>query len=126
MKAGEQMERTARRASTALTEGTRTALDFVIEPEFVADLREEVTWIGQWIAAFLLIIIVPLTFKFTVIFHRLLVTLVLRGLFSGAESGAFIVTLLTLLFFTISCWLWFQWVRTGGFGLFRFSFGGDA
>lgn len=90
-------------------------IDEVTNPFFLPDMPE-VTRFSQVMAAILLPFVVMITFTLVVSTHFIMVsilqyvedTVVFPFLVTGVSLGAFI----------FGAWMWFIWVRTGGFGLF--------
>lgn len=79
---------------------------------------EDVSRASQWIAAFALPFFIIPNLVFVVAFKELLEDILLQTITDGQlVIMEFLVTALTLAAFIFSAWLWFQWVRTGGFGI---------
>lgn len=104
-------------AAQATTTATKRFLQSLLRPSFLEQPLETAGPLGQWLAAFFLIVLVPLTFTFIRIIHTLLVIFLNVGPFQVSQSAPFGVTLLTLLVLIAGSWLWFMWVRTAGFGM---------
>lgn len=90
-----------------------------VSDHFIPERLQDVSRTAQFIAAFLLPFII--IFSFAIIEA---IAGVLAGLFGvgdfGTDNGiiGFFVSGFVLLFYVLNTWMWFLWVRTGGFGLF--------
>lgn len=81
----------------------------------------DVTRASQWTAAILLPLVIIISLPFIVVFVNLLSDVLLQSDQSGQEGIlGFIVTGIALTSFCMAAWMWFLWVRTGGFGLYGY------
>lgn len=104
------------RVALAARDSARKAGERVVTPHFVERHTEKATRTGQWLAAILLVVLVPITWIFVRLGHELLVSFLL-GPGNVAEHVPFLVTLSTFAFLCVAAWYWVQWVRTAGFGM---------
>lgn len=111
--------------STAGSSARRLGRSFVT-PEFLQGSLERASRLSQWVAATMLLFIVPILITIITLFHRIIVNLVF-GLAPIAERGStpFVLTLFGLGLIVAGVWFCFQWVRTAGFGLIDLNAGGS-
>ncbi len=93
----------------------------ILEPKFIPRRYfEGVTRSGQWFAAIMLSVIVPVSLAIIVAIDVVIVDLFLNGEdFDQLTFLSFLVNLIGLFFFCLAAWSWFIWVKTGGFGFFE-------
>lgn len=98
------------------------ALQFLYRPDFVDKrLRHEVSRGSQALAGALLPILILASLAIVEAAVGVIASVFLQqDLGDQAGIMGFIVTALAALLFCVTAWGWFQWVRTGGFGLFEF------
>jgi len=101
-----------------IQEGTTNIPRLIANPGFIERRVEAASTIGQWLAAFFLLFIIPITVLFFRTFHSLLILLFLRrGPGSEYEQVPLLVTFVTFGALIFMIWFWFQWTRTAGFGI---------
>lgn len=90
----------------------------VLRPKFIPDRYYEVTRSGQWLAAFVLIAIIPASLTIIVVFDNVMVEVFFSGEDFGEQAAIFrfVINFLDLGLFVLAAWSWYMWVRTGGFG----------
>lgn len=89
----------------------------MIEPKFM-DQFPEANIVAKMGALVVLPVLIIVSLTLTVTYHVLM-----SGVLIAIGPDVFMeffATLTTLLFYCIMTYAWFQWVRTGGFGLLRF------
>lgn len=93
----------------------------ILEPSFIPQkFLHEVPRTAQWMAAFLLPILIIVTLAIDVAILETIEGVLLNGEDLGEQSNIFqfFTTAMGLGIFILSAWGWFLWVRTGGFKLF--------
>lgn len=103
----------------ARSSGIRTA-EAVITPEFVEEHVDGVTRTGQVLAFLFLGPVVMVSLELIVVLNQLMTEILgVQPLGAGQDPiFAWLVTALTGGAYILAAWTWFQFVRTGGFGLF--------
>lgn len=111
-----------RASARRLTEGAREAGRRFLTPSFLEEEIETAHRLGQLLAALMLVVFIPVTLDLIPLFQRILISLFLRNSTIGVrESAPFMITLVTLGMLVGAIWLWFQWVRSAGFGLLNYT-----
>lgn len=97
--------------------------DTLLTPAFVEEHVEDVTRTGQVLAFFFVPVVVMVNLELIVVLNQLITELLgARPLGAGQDPiFAWLVTTLTAGAYVLSAWAWFQFVRTGGFGLFTWN-----
>lgn len=111
------VRRRVRSAQQGLKRGASDVKDRVITPAFVERHVERATRSGQWLAAGLLLVVIPISLIFVRILHGMFIRFLLGSRANVEEHTPFLVTILTFAILIVAAWLWAQWVRTAGFGM---------
>lgn len=104
--------------STANQTGTA-----IIRPRFLQTAADGATRTGQVICFFLLGPIILVSITLIEVLNQLMAGVLGTGLIEGGQLTitGFVITALTLTFLVVFAWGWFQWVRTAGFGVFKWD-----
>lgn len=109
------------RVAATSSKAARTTARHIYEPDWLEGRipTERVTLIGQLMALTILPFFILLSFNLITTFIAIVAAYALQGdLGNHAGPIGWIVTASSAMLFCLAAWLWFQWVRTGGFGLF--------
>lgn len=93
----------------------------ILQPKFIEKRNLEVTRTSQWLAALFIIVPITISLALIVAIQQVIVDVFLQGdLGNQTEIMRFVVTAIGLGMFAFAAWLWFLFVKTGGFGLFAY------
>jgi hypothetical protein len=93
-----------------------------VNPDFISKKFTGVTRASQWTAAFILPLLIIATFPIVVAIDAVINQVILNGddLGNQLTIASFMATGIGIGLFLFAVWLWFFWVKTGGFGLFAY------
>lgn len=101
----------------------RQAGQAIIRPRILQRHADGATRAGQVVAFLLLGPVILVSITLIEVMNQLLSGILGTGLIVDGQLTitGFMVTGLTLFFLVLAAWGWFQWVRTGGMGAFRWD-----
>lgn len=101
-------------------EGTIKATQSIIRPKRLERVSDGATRTGQIVALCLLGPLIMVSLALIVVLNQLMADVFGDSPVDSSQSDivAFMITGITLGALMMAAWTWFQWVRTGGFGLF--------